>query len=140
MSCALLKAAGEDARRAGAEVEVTAPNSLTASLRPIAFKRALANLAGNAASHGDHVRLTARVLPSGGLEIAVDDDGPGIPEDLYDEAFTPFSRLDESRNQNSKGVGLGLAIARDVARGHGGDITLARSDMGGLQALIRLPG
>jgi two-component system osmolarity sensor histidine kinase EnvZ len=137
---AMLKAAGDDARRAGAEVEVAAPNGLMASLRPIAFKRALNNLAGNAASHGDHVRLTARVLPSGGLEIAVDDDGPGIPEDLYDEAFTPFSRLDESRNQNSKGVGLGLAIARDVARGHGGDITLDRSDMGGLRALIRLPG
>jgi len=137
---ALLKAAGDDARRAGAEVEVSAPARLTASLRPIAFKRAINNLAGNAASHGDHVRLSARALPSGGLEIAVDDDGPGIPEDMYDEAFTPFSRLDESRNQNSKGVGLGLAIARDVARGHGGDITLARSDMGGLQALIRLPG
>ena len=136
----LLKAAGDDARRAGAEVEVAAPNGLSASLRPIAFKRALANLAGNAASHGDHVRLTARALPSGGLEIAVDDDGPGIPDEMHEEAFTPFSRLDESRNQNSKGVGLGLAIARDVARGHGGDITLARSDMGGLRALIRLPG
>jgi len=137
---AMLRAAGDDARRAGAEVEVSAPNGLTAALRPIAFRRAISNLAGNAASHGEHVRLTARALPSGGLEIAVDDDGPGIPEDMYDEAFTPFSRLDESRNQNSKGVGLGLAIARDVARGHGGDITLARSDMGGLQALIRLPG
>ncbi|HEX8470055.1 MAG TPA: ATP-binding protein, partial [Brevundimonas sp.] len=136
----LLKAAGDDARRAGAEVEVAAPTGLSASLRPIAFKRAISNLTANAASHGDHVRLTARALPSGGLEIAVDDDGPGIPDELHEEAFMPFSRLDESRNQNSKGVGLGLAIARDVARGHGGDITLARSDMGGLRALIRLPG
>ncbi|MGZ9099817.1 MAG: ATP-binding protein [Brevundimonas sp.] len=136
----LLGAAGEDARRAGAEVEVAVPEGLTASLRPLAFKRALTNLAGNAAAHGDRVRLSARALPSGGLEIAVDDDGPGIPEDMHEEAFRPFSRLDASRNQNHKGVGLGLAIARDVARGHGGDITLERSDMGGLRALIRLPG
>ncbi|CAN5153806.1 ATP-binding protein [soil metagenome] len=137
---ALLRAAGEDVRRAGAEVEVVVPNGLKASLRPIAFKRALNNLAGNAASHGEHVRLTSRALPSGGLEITVEDDGPGIPEEMHEEAFMPFSRLDESRNQNSKGVGLGLAIARDVARGHGGDITLDRSEMGGLKALIRLPG
>jgi two-component system osmolarity sensor histidine kinase EnvZ len=136
----LLAAAGEDARRAGAEVEVSVPEGLTTSLRPLAFKRALTNLAGNAAAHGEHVRLSARALPSGGLEIAVDDDGPGIPEDMHEEAFRPFSRLDASRNQNHKGVGLGLAIARDVARGHGGDITLERSDMGGLRALIRLPG
>ena len=137
---ALLKAAGEDVKRAGAEVEITVPADLTASLRPLAFKRALTNLAGNAAAHGDHVRLSARTLASGGLEIAIEDDGPGIPDDMHEEAFRPFSRLDESRNQNRKGVGLGLAIARDVARGHGGDITLARSDLGGLRALIRLPG
>ncbi len=104
------------------------------------FKRALTNLAGNAAAHGDHVRLSARTLETGGLEIAVEDDGPGIPEEMHEEAFTPFSRLDPSRNQNSKGVGLGLAIARDVVRGHGGDISLSRSDLGGLLALIRLPG
>lgn len=136
----LLTAAGEDARRAGAEVELSSPDSLIVSVRPLAFKRALANLASNAAAHGEHVRLSARSLPSGGLEIAVDDDGPGIPDDMHEEAFRPFSRLDPSRNQNRKGVGLGLAIARDVARGHGGDITLARSDLGGLRALIRLPG
>ena len=136
----LLRAAGDDARRAGAEVDVLAPDDLTAALRPIAFKRALMNLAGNAASHGEHVRLSARALPSGGLEIAVEDDGPGIPEDMHEEAFRPFSRLDEARNQNRKGVGLGLAIARDVARGHGGDITLDRSDLGGLKAVVRLPG
>jgi len=136
----MLGAAAEDARRAGAGVEVVAPADLTATLRPLAFKRALTNLAANAAAHGDHVRLSARSLPSGGLEVTVEDDGPGIPEDMHEEAFHPFSRLDASRNQNSKGVGLGLAIARDVARGHGGDITLERSDMGGLRALIRLPG
>ncbi|MBU4039633.1 MAG: HAMP domain-containing protein [Alphaproteobacteria bacterium] len=136
----LLAAAADDARRAGAAVEVVAPADLTASLRPLAFKRALTNLAGNAAAHGEHVRLSARALPSGGLEVVVEDDGPGIPEDMHEEAFRPFSRLDASRNQNRKGVGLGLAIARDVARGHGGEITLERSEMGGLKALIRLPG
>ena len=136
----LLGAAADDARRAGAEVEVQSPAGLTASVRPMAFKRALTNLAGNAAAHGDHVRLSARPLTSGGLEIVIEDDGPGIPEDLHEEAFRPFSRLDESRNQNHKGVGLGLAIARDVARGHGGDITLDRSDLGGLSARLRLPG
>ena len=136
----LLKAAGEDAKRAGAEVEVVVADGLTASVRPLAFKRALVNLAGNAASHGEHVRLSGRALASGGLEIIVEDDGPGIPEAMYDEAFRPFSRLDESRNQNRKGVGLGLAIARDVARGHGGDVTLDRSELGGLKATIRIPG
>ncbi len=136
----MLRRAAEDARRAGAEVTVETPDELDAHLRPLAFRRALNNLAGNAAVHGEHVRLSARPLPSGGIEIAIEDDGPGIPDDMHEEAFRPFSRLDASRNQNSKGVGLGLAIARDVARGHGGDITLSRSDLGGLKASIRLPG
>jgi two-component system osmolarity sensor histidine kinase EnvZ len=136
----LLVAMGEDVRRAGAEVEVIAPPELTASLRPMAIRRALMNLSGNAAAHGEHVRLSARALTSGGIEITIEDDGPGIPEAMHDEAFLPFSRLDESRNQNRKGVGLGLAIARDVVRGHGGDITLDRSDLGGLKAVVRLPG
>ncbi|MBB5746817.1 ATP-binding protein [Brevundimonas variabilis] len=136
----LLIAVGEDGRRAGAEVEVIAPPGLTASLRPMAIRRALMNLSGNAAAHGEHVRLSARPLTSGGIEITIEDDGPGIPEAMHDEAFLPFSRLDESRNQNRKGVGLGMAIARDVVRGHGGDITLDRSDLGGLKAIVRLPG
>ena len=136
----LLAVAAEDARRAGAEVEVQVPEDLSANLRPLALKRALANLTGNAAAHGEHVRLGARGLPSGGLEITIEDDGPGIPDEMHEEAFRPFSRLDASRNQNRKGVGLGLAIARDVARSHGGDISLDRSDLGGLRAVIRLPG
>ena len=93
----------------------------------------------NACAHGSgRVRLEARG-EAGGLELAVDDDGPGIAEDLHEEAFKPFARLDTAR-RNAKGVGLGLAIARDVARGHGGDITLERSPLGGLRAVMRLPG
>ncbi len=126
--------------RAGARVTVDADAGLNIQGRPTALKRALSNLIMNAAAHGEHVAISARGLASHGVEIAVDDDGPGIPEDRFEEAFTPFTRLDQSRNQNAKGVGLGLAIARDVVRGHGGDLTLERSALGGLRALIRLPG
>ena len=137
---ALLEQVSEGALRAGAQVAVQADPELTALVRPNALKRALSNLIMNAAVHGEHVEVAAQVRPQGGVEIFVDDDGPGIPEDRYEEAFKAFGRLDEARNQNSKGVGLGLAIARDVARGHGGDITLSRSPLGGLRAVVRLPG
>ncbi|HYE43848.1 MAG TPA: ATP-binding protein [Caulobacteraceae bacterium] len=135
----LLDEVAADARRAGAEVEVQADRDLEARIRPGSVKRAVSNLALNAAFHGDRIEIGARALPSGGLEITVDDDGPGIPQDKWEEAFKPFSRLDEARNQNLKGVGLGLAIARDAARGHGGDVTLERSPLGGLRAVVRLP-
>ena len=136
----LIEEVSEGAARAGAQVQVTADPGLAASVRPNAFKRALANLVMNAAVHGEHVTVAASARSAGGVEILIDDDGPGIPSDRYEEAFKPFSRLDESRNQNVKGVGLGLAIARDVARGHGGDVTLDKSPLGGLRAVVRLPG
>ena len=75
----------------------------------------------------------------GEATVAVEDDGPGIPPHLYEDAFRPFSRLDAARNQNKAGVGLGMTIARDVARGHGGDVVLGASELGGLKATIRLP-
>jgi two-component system osmolarity sensor histidine kinase EnvZ len=137
---ALIEEVSEGAARAGADVEVAADPALSAAVRPNAMKRALANLVMNAAVHGERVQVAVRARAAGGVEILIDDDGPGIAPDRYEEAFRPFSRLDESRNQNVKGVGLGLAIARDVARGHGGDVTLDKSPLGGLRAVVRLPG
>ncbi|MEW6597493.1 MAG: ATP-binding protein [Pseudomonadota bacterium] len=136
----LLEEIAADAHRAGAEVAVEAAPDSAARLRPVAIKRALSNLALNAAAHAKSVRLSAEPLASGGLLLAVDDDGPGIAPEHYAEALKPFSRLDQARNQNAKGVGLGLAIARDVARSHGGDLSLSKSELGGLRAAIRLPG
>lgn len=129
-----------DAERGGAAIETEITQGLETRLRPLTFRRALANLIDNGVAHADRVRVTVSPRQTGGVDVAVDDDGPGIPEDKYEEAFKPFSRLDESRNQNEKGVGLGLAIARDMARGLGGDLVLSRSALGGLRALIRLPG
>ncbi len=128
-----------DAKRSGAEIEISASGDLTASVRAGALHRCLANLVDNAAAHGDHVKLTAR-RDGSIVEVTIDDDGPGIAPEQYEDAFRPFSRLDETRTRNAKGVGLGLAIARDAARQHGGDITLSKSPLGGLRATLRLPG
>ena len=107
-------------------------------LRPLAVKRALSNLINNATSYGNVVLITVKAENNMAMVI-VEDDGPGIPEDRMQHAFKPFVRLDSSRNQNIKGVGLGLALARDVARSHGGDIHLSRAGLGGLRAEFLLP-
>ena len=137
---ALIEEVCEGAARAGAKVEVDANPALTATVRPNALKRGLSNLVMNAAVHGERLKVTAEQARAGRLRILVDDDGPGIAPERYEDAFKPFQRLDDARNQNEKGVGLGLAIARDVARSHGGDVTLERSPMGGLRAVVVLPG
>ncbi len=125
--------------RTGVGVTVEAAADLMAQVRPGALRRALTNLVTNAADHAGKVEILAHATTAGGLEIHVDDDGPGIAPDRYDDAFTPFSRLEPARGPNTKGVGLGLAIARDVARSHGGDVTLAASPLGGLRATVTLP-
>lgn len=107
-------------------------------LRPLALKRAISNLANNAADYGKHVRVTVSATANEAV-VVVEDDGPGIAQKNFEDAFRPFSRLDASRNQNVSGVGLGLTIARDTARAHGGDVTLGDSEMGGLRATMRLP-
>jgi two-component system osmolarity sensor histidine kinase EnvZ len=136
----LLDEVSASAGRAGAQVRVDAEPGLCAGVRPNALKRALSNLIMNAAGHAATVEVSGRSDRAGVAQIVIDDDGPGIPEDRYEDAFAPFGRLDEGRSSNHKGVGLGLAIARDIVRGHGGDVTLDRSPLGGLRAVVRVPG
>lgn len=135
---ALVRETVEDAVRGGAEVSLQAEDNIEADIRPGVVKRCMANLLTNASTYGGKTAVTLRRKGSR-IEIIFDDDGPGIPADMHEEAFKPFSRLDESRNANNEGVGLGLAIARDAARGHGGEIRLSESPMGGLRATLTLP-
>ena len=104
-------------------------------LRPNAVKRALWNLIGNALRYGEQAAVSV-VITERMVRFSVEDDGPGIPEALREEALRPFARLDASRNQDKgPGVGLGLSIAIDIARSHGGTLRLDRSArLGGLQA------
>jgi two-component system, OmpR family, osmolarity sensor histidine kinase EnvZ len=106
----------------------------TVSLRPPAVGRALENLIGNALRHGSCARLSY-TMSDRALVFSVEDDGPGIPAEKREEALKPFARLDQARNQNNGGgVGLGLSIANDIARGHGGSIRLGTSEsLGGLR-------
>ena len=135
---AMLDDLRSDAERQGAEVVVEASGNLVVKLRPNAFKRCLANLVGNALRHGAHIALQAS-REQRFVSINVDDDGPGIAPEHREDVFRPFYRLDEARNQDESGAGLGLAIARDIARAHGGDIALSASPMGGLRASVRIP-
>jgi signal transduction histidine kinase len=133
--CADLADMGQDVTFAGA------PRSHYLG-RPSSLKRALRNLIENAVTYGRRARVA---LEAGQDEwrIVIDDDGPGIPEADFERVFAPFVRLEESRNPETGGVGLGMAISRSIVRGHGGDITLAnrRSPHGieGLRVTIRLP-
>jgi two-component system, OmpR family, osmolarity sensor histidine kinase EnvZ len=121
------------------EVRMRPPKrELVLPLKRQAFKRAVTNLVTNAARFGDNVVIRAGAEGSW-LRIEVDDDGPGIPPAERDNVFRPFYRLDDARNQDTGNTGLGLAIARDIARSHGGDIALGVSSMGGLRAIIRVP-
>jgi two-component system osmolarity sensor histidine kinase EnvZ len=126
-------------RRDGAAIALNHEHARrTIALRPVAFERCLGNLIGNAVRYGKKVAVSAAVHDNV-LDVAVEDDGPGIPADKREDVFRPFTRLEESRNPKTGGVGLGLTIARDIVRSMGGDITLGGSSMGGLQVNVRLP-
>ncbi|HQT86819.1 MAG: two-component sensor histidine kinase [Acidiphilium sp. 37-64-53] len=108
--------------------------------RPLALKRAFANLIGNAVKYGESARVTLRDADRHTLRIDIEDDGPGIPPGELERVFEPFRRVENSRNRETGGTGLGLAIARNAIRAHGGDITLAnRSGGKGLIASVYLP-
>src|SRR5262247_3373787 len=137
----LLVEVQEETEHIGAPIEVRMRHPRRALVLPLkrqAFKRAVTNLVTNAARFGDNVVIRAAAEECW-LRIEVDDDGPGIPPAERDNVFRPFYRLDHARNQDAGNSGLGLAIARDIARSHGGDIALGVSSMGGLRATIRVP-
>ena len=128
----------ERAHNAVGRIALNVAEPLTVAVKRNALKRCLMNLIDNALKYGSRVQVALR--RSGRMvELIVEDDGPGIAEERREEAFRPFHRLDEGRNLQAGGVGLGLAIARDIARAHGGDVRLERSSLGGLRAVIRLP-
>ncbi|AWK86849.1 ATP-binding protein [Azospirillum thermophilum] len=134
----ILNEAAAGARRDGTEVHLSVEPSMTLPLRPNAMRRCIANLLVNAGRHATTAWISAS-RQDGMIEILVDDDGPGIPANMREEVFKPFFRLDSSRNRETGGSGLGMTIARDVVRSHGGDITLDDSPFGGLRVVIRLP-
>ena len=119
-------------------IRIDAPAHVMVSVKRAGLRRVLANLIDNALKHGARVAVTL-TQDDRLVEIAVEDNGPGIPESRREEAFRPFHRLDQGRNLQSGGSGLGLSIARDITRAHGGDIVLDTSAMGGLKARVRLP-
>ena len=128
----------EEAKLRRRELVTTLSGDSIVHVRPNAFTRLLANIVGNAFRYAEEVHVNA-THTRGSLTIIVDDNGPGIPPDQREEVFKPFVRLDEARNLDSSGTGLGLPIARDIARSHGGDIMLEDSPLGGLRVIIRVP-
>jgi signal transduction histidine kinase len=107
------------------------------------MKRALANLVGNALAYGGAARLTLAPAGAGAaagqISITIEDDGPGVPEYELEGVFQPFRRLEGSRNRETGGTGLGLPIARNILRAHGGDVVLRNRPSGGLAAVATLP-
>ena len=125
-------------RRDGGIIDLHVEQAMTVPLRREPMRRCLSNLIANAQRYGEHVSVRAGPRDQV-IEITIDDDGPGIPPDKRKEVFRPFFRLEQSRNPETGGVGLGLTIARDVVRNHGGDIVLEDAPGGGLRARIWLP-
>ncbi len=129
---AMLEEVAAGARRAGADIVLDAPPGLVVNLRPDAARRAMTNLVDNARRYAGRIRLAATQMDRA-VQLTVDDDGPGIPPDRREYVFRPFE------SGAGGGTGLGLTIARDIVRAHGGEIMLEDSPMGGLRARLRLP-
>ena len=134
----LVKQVIEDVKKNGANISLSSEKRVLISLRPNLFRRCIANLIENADRYASAV-LVELTVEVGFVKIIIDDNGPGISEELRDQVFRPFFRLDDSRNLDTGGVGLGLAIARDAIISHGGEIELQDSPTGGLRVMLKLP-
>jgi two-component system OmpR family sensor kinase len=115
------------------------PAHLTVRARSLSLKRVLVNLVTNAINYGGSATLRLSQVNSRMVTVDVEDDGPGIPPSELDRVFEPFHRGEPSRNRETGGVGLGLPIARNIMRAHGGDVVIANLPNGGLRATVTLP-
>ena len=120
------------------EIDLSIEEGLQINIRPNSIKRCISNLLDNGLSYGKKIKISAQKTVSN-ISLFVDDDGPGIPENEYQNVMKPFYRIDKSRGQNKSGVGLGLSIANDIIRSHGGSISLMKAPLGGLRVKISFP-
>lgn len=135
---ALVESLIDDMEGINTAVSFVGETRITTRCRPVALGRAIRNLIQNAVNYGGQAIVD--VSDAGDhIEITIDDNGPGIPEADLARVFDAFERLDDARNKDSGGTGLGLTIARTIARSHGGDVTLTNREAGGLRARITLP-
>jgi signal transduction histidine kinase len=135
---ALLASVVDDMADAGLPVTMQAAAPLTHDCQPGALKRAITNLLDNAVKYGKRAQAAITTVAKA-IEITIDDDGPGIPDEELPQVFQPFYRVENSRSRDTGGTGLGLAIAQAIVQAHGGELTLANRPGGGLRAYIKLP-
>lgn len=126
-------------RREGISLQFISNTHLTMNVRRNDFKRCLWNLVSNASRYANIINVTMNVSEDKYLEIIVEDNGPGIPKEKRDDVFKAFFRIDESRNSQTGGIGLGLTITRDIVLTHGGKIYMEDSTLGGLKVVLIFP-
>jgi signal transduction histidine kinase len=136
---ALLQSVVDDMRDAGFAVRMQAAEGIVCDCQPASLTRAVRNLLDNAVKYGKSATVEIRRL-SRAIEINIDDDGPGIPQQELTRVLEPFYRLEESRSPETGGVGLGLAIAQAIVQARGGKLTLSNRPTAGLRATITLLG
>jgi signal transduction histidine kinase len=135
----IIDEAGDGAPEQAEMLSYAGPDHLPVNARPLSLKRALMNLVANALKYGDAARVSLSQKQPQNVQIDIEDNGPGIAEAEADIVFEPFRRLETSRNRETGGSGLGLSIARNIIRAHGGDISLTNITGGGLRAQVTLP-
>ena len=135
---ALMASITDDLADSGLPVSTDAAQPVLSECDPASLKRALTNLTDNAVQYGGRATTTIRETAEG-IEITIDDTGPGIPEEELTHVFEPLYRLESSRSRETGGMGLGLAIVQSIVRAHGGRLTLSNRPKGGLRALVALP-
>jgi signal transduction histidine kinase len=136
---AMLERLVEDMRDGGKPAHVTpSPFPVPITGRRMALRRAIANLLENAVKYGQRAEI-AIAITGENVTVTIDDDGPGIPETEFDNVFRPFFRLEGSRSRDTGGTGLGLSVANDIIRAHGGEIGLGNRPEGGLRVTVVLP-